>query len=924
MSTHGVLESAKLIGAGLATIGMSGAGVGVGVVFGSLILGCSRNPGTKDQLFSYAILGFLRLKRLCINSIYIFLLISYRIGREYTNNEQRDILRVIPTVNFNVDGLSERVLSNEAKVEVSVNNWRRYVAIVRKCSKDNYIEQSAAKAKCCILKLGHRLYMGNKGNNHIRNRYRETINWILNRIVDLSGFPFTDTYTIYIFFLLKGENISCINKPGHLGKGAIGAYRNNVLIKTFWNQGYYQDYKSWYGGKIDDQAKAMTNLMDINETFTSTRHWLRNFNGSLRRLNSSVLNSDKFFSVYNTNRRYYSQGSKNDQNHLLPCKVNESQEKGKKLTFKRIEDLVFREQQKLFNLAYNYGIKDKRVQRKINILIRSLLFRQYSVLKVTKSSGGKTPGVDNIILSKEEEKHKMVETLLNLLKNYKASPVKRVYIPKANKKQPLGIPTIQDRCLQQLIALVFDPLVELNSDSNSYGYRKFRYAKHAIGALRAQLSSTLAGRNKYVWDCEIEGFFDNINHDWILNNLPFDSKIKKIFAEWIKSGVIYKDNFFNTQSPSDSTPQGGIISPLIVNFTLNGLEKVVMESIKRRTKAKDQRTSVKSKEGYKLIDFHIFIVRYADDFVILSRSKQVTEQYIKPVVKEFLNTRGLKLSTEKTKLFPMKNNGFNYLGYTFRHRDNWKSKYQLIRYKSDIEDGIVIYPSKDKVKLITNKLKNIIAKNQNKTAFELITILNPILRGWFNYFNLGNSSRTRSKIGHAIFQKLNIWAKKKHPRWGIRRITRNYFRNEQTFKSRKWFFRGLTWENSHYNNNKEGKKNVLINPFDRAILAANKYNFRKDLKDIKAYSKNYTMLVEFNIKNMIKSIPKHSSTKEKLFAKQKGICPICKGLVDSEDIGANKLHIDHILPVSKKGSKADINNMRLVHKECHILRHKIE
>jgi len=176
----------------------------------------------------------------------------------------------------------------------------------------------------------------------------------------------------------------------------------------------------------------------------------------------------------------------------------------------QLEDKVFKEQCKLFDLAIKLGVKDKQVQRKIDILIRSKLFREYSVKKVTKTYGGKTPGIDNKTLQTESDKINMSEKLLTLLKSYKASPLKRVYIPKG---KPMGIPTIQDRCLQQLISVIFEPIVELNSDPNSYGFRKFRSAKNAIGTLRSNLRSNSDSEDKYVFDCDIKGFFDNINHE---------------------------------------------------------------------------------------------------------------------------------------------------------------------------------------------------------------------------------------------------------------------------------------------------------------------------------------------------------------------------------------------------------------------------
>jgi retron-type reverse transcriptase len=185
-----------------------------------------------------------------------------------------------------------------------------------------------------------------------------------------------------------------------------------------------------------------------------------------------------------------------------------------------LEDKVFKEQCKLFDLATKLGVKDKLVQRKIDILIRSKLFRDYSVQKVTRNSGGQTAGVDNQLLITEQDKNNMSENLLILLKNYKSKPLRFVYrnIPKGNDKlRPLDIPSsrsiIQDKCLQQLIALIFEPIVELNSDPNNYGYRKFRSAKNALGTLRSKFRSNTNSENKYVFDCDIKGFFDNINQE---------------------------------------------------------------------------------------------------------------------------------------------------------------------------------------------------------------------------------------------------------------------------------------------------------------------------------------------------------------------------------------------------------------------------
>jgi len=168
----------------------------------------------------------------------------------------------------------------------------------------------------------------------------------------------------------------------------------------------------------------------------------------------------------------------------------------------------------------------------------------------------------------------------------------------------------------------------------------------------------------------------------------------------------------------------------LANFTLNGLEQTVLDSIKPLTKSKNQRTSVNAKDGkYKTINMLVSIVRYADDFIILARSKYIITEYIRPAVIKFLEERGLTLSPEKTKIFPMKNNKVKFLGYDIQHREDWKIKYQIIHSRIGKKEGIAVYPSKESVEKLMDKINTEIQTNNNLSAFELITKLNPILRG---------------------------------------------------------------------------------------------------------------------------------------------------------------------------------------------------
>jgi RNA-directed DNA polymerase len=154
----------------------------------------------------------------------------------------------------------------------------------------------------------------------------------------------------------------------------------------------------------------------------------------------------------------------------------------------------------------------------------------------------------------------------------------------------------------------------MDSDLHSYGFRKHRSAKNAIGILRANLIGRFNMEQKWVLDADIEGFFDNINHEWLISNIPLNKHLKSILNSMLKAGHLDKQVFNMSNS---GTPQGGIISPILANFTLDGLEKTIFESVKPITTSKEQRYLVTHKDGTRTKEgLKIFVVRYADDFIV--------------------------------------------------------------------------------------------------------------------------------------------------------------------------------------------------------------------------------------------------------------------------------------------------------------------
>lgn len=326
-----------------------------------------------------------------------------------------------------------------------------------------------------------------------------------------------------------------------------------------------------------------------------------------------------------------------------------------------------------------------------HLLTRSLSGKLLAVKRVTENSGKRTAGVDKVTWETPEKKITAVHSLKS--RGYKPLPLKRVYIPKSNgKMRPLGIPTIKDRAMQALYLLALDPISETTADPNSYGFRKGRSTADAI----EQCFNAFAKKKSPEWILEgdIKGCFDNISHEWILQNVPLN---KTILRKWLKAGYLDKNVFNRTE---EGTPQGGIISPVLANIVLDKLETELNNLFPTR------------KKDVRPFNF----VRYADDFIVTGRTKELLETEAKPLIKNFLKERGLELSDEKTKITNIVD-GFDFLGQNIR-------KY---------EGKLLVKPSKKNIKSFLEKVRTIIRTNQSATAGNLVSLLNPVIRGWANY-----------------------------------------------------------------------------------------------------------------------------------------------------------------------------------------------
>jgi RNA-directed DNA polymerase len=255
--------------------------------------------------------------------------------------------------------------------------------------------------------------------------------------------------------------------------------------------------------------------------------------------------------------------------------------------------------------------KVKTLQR---LLTGSFSGKALAVKRVTENEGKKTAGVDRQLWSTPEAKSHAVQNLNK--RGYKPLPLRRVYIPKSSgEMRPLGIPTMKDRAMQALYLLALEPVSETKADRNSYGFRPERATQDAIGHCFVLLSRKTSAQ--WILEGDIKGCFDNISHEWLIDNIPMD---KKILHKWLKAGYIHKRNLYPTEA---GTPQGGIISPTLSNMTLDRLQ-TELKKFRRQDK--------------------VHMVRYADDFIVTGNSKELLENEAKPLVEKFLSARGLELS----------------------------------------------------------------------------------------------------------------------------------------------------------------------------------------------------------------------------------------------------------------------------------------
>jgi RNA-directed DNA polymerase len=524
-----------------------------------------------------------------------------------------------------------------------------------------------------------------------------------------------------------------------------------------------------------------------------------------------------------------------------------------------------------------------RVKSLQRLLTHSFYGKAVAVKRVNENRGKRTPGVDEETWSTPEAKWSAIENLKR--HGYQPKPLKRIYIPKSNgKMRPLSIPTMHDRAMQALYLLALDPVSETISDGNSYGFRKGRSTADAIEACFKNARfwgnpkdasgfqpkvGTRTPRKSAEWilEADIAGCFDNISHDWLLTHVPMD---KEVLRKWLKAGYMEGSALSKTES---GTPQGGIISPVLANLTLNGLEDLLR---KQFTSTEFERVK-------------IHLVRYADDFVITGISKELLEKKIRPAVELFLAERGLTLSPEKTKITHI-SDGYDFLGQNVR------------RYGRKL----LIKPSAKSVKTFLTKVREIIRQHRSATQEALIGQLNPVIRGWANYHRHAVAKAIFIKIDHLIWRTLWRWAVRRHPNKGKRWIHSRYF---HTVNGRRHVF-GVNVENP------EKKKNYFFDLFRAATVPIKRHV--KVQSSANPYDPDCAQY--FSKRQYMRMMDSVEGRKQvaRLWHDQGGICPHCKELMDTID---DSLSVHHPHERAKGGRDIQANRV-LMHEICHVQVHR--
>jgi len=502
--------------------------------------------------------------------------------------------------------------------------------------------------------------------------------------------------------------------------------------------------------------------------------------------------------------------------------------------------------------------KVKALQR---LLTHSFSGKALAVRRVTENQGKNTPGVDRVLWNTPQKKLNAIYSLRQ--QDDRPQALRRVYIPKKNgKKRGLGIPVMKCRAMQALYLLALNPIAETTADPHSYGFRPGRSTADAI-----EYCFTLLARHispQWILEGDIKSCFAQISHTWLLTHIPME---KTMLKKWLKAGYLEQQVFHPTE---EGTPQGGIISPVLANMTLDGREALLQARFPHNTKRNGTYYAPK-----------LHLVRFADDFIITGTSKELLENEVKPLVEHFLRERGLQLSPEKT-VITHREEGFDFLGQ------------QVRKYQAGKRHKLLIQPSKKNVQTFLEKIRATVKANKALPAGKFIYKLNPMIRGWVNYHQHVVSKETFNAVDNAMYRIIRQWIEHRHPRKSDTWTAKKYFTSHG---GNNWVFHGTLNEQE-------------LSLYEAARVPIKRHTAIQG--EANPYDPEWESSFEKRLDAQMMATYKGKQWLHHLWQEQNGDCPVCQQKITK----STGWHSHHILWRSRGGPDTQENRV-LLHPTCH-------